>query len=176
MLYATGVVSKIERGLEVPARKKRGRPPVELGDPGPARAKILGALTVYYATGSYAAVKKELNIPTATLHDWIKKYPKLGEDAKQLAMDYRLERSVEAIDKIEYRILEILDSKEKIPFNQLVIAWGIHRDKYDRQMGIADKRELTGKDGKPIAVKFIFGDANLKPYIPDSKNRMGKYN
>ena len=38
------------------------------------------------------------------------------------------------------------------------------------------KMELGGKDGEPIAMRFIFGDANLKPYIPDSKNRMGKYN
>lgn len=42
---------------------------------------------------------------------------------------------------------------------------------------IAPKRkEITGKDGEPVAVKFIFGDANLKPYIPDSKSRIGKYN
>jgi hypothetical protein len=39
-----------------------------------------------------------------------------------------------------------------------------------------EKRELGGKDGKPIAVEFTFGDANLKPYIPDTKNRIAKYN
>lgn len=36
--------------------------------------------------------------------------------------------------------------------------------------------EVTGKDGKPIAMKFTFGEANLKPQIPDAKNRMGEYN
>ena len=42
---------------------------------------------------------------------------------------------------------------------------------------IAPKQsEVTGKDGKPIAMKFTFGDANLKPQIPDAKNRMGEYN
>lgn len=40
---------------------------------------------------------------------------------------------------------------------------------------IAPKQvEVAGKDGEPIA--FTFGEANLKPYIPDTKNRMAKYN
>lgn len=40
---------------------------------------------------------------------------------------------------------------------------------------IAPKQvEVAGKDGKPIA--FTFGDANLKPYVPDTKNRIAKYN
>ena len=154
-------------------QKCKPKTPTEVGS---NDATILAALTLYFATGSRKAVVEQLKIPKVTLHDWINNYPELCEKAKTLAMDYRLKRSVEAIDKIEYRILEILDSKEKIPFNQLVVAWGIHRDKYDRQMGIADKRELSGKGGKPIKVEFGFGDANLKPYIPDTKNRMAKYN
>ncbi len=36
--------------------------------------------------------------------------------------------------------------------------------------------EVGGRDGKPIEMKFIFGDANLKPYVPDTKNRIAKYN
>lgn len=36
---------------------------------------------------------------------------------------------------------------------------------------IAPKQvEVGGKDGKPIA--FTFGDANLKPYVPHSNNRI----
>lgn len=154
-------------------QKCKPRTPTEVGS---NDATILAALTLYFATGSRKAVIEQLKIPKVTLHDWINNYPKLCEKAKTLAMDYRLKQSVKAIDKIEYRILEILDSKEKIPFNQLVVAWGIHRDKYDRQMGIADKRELSGKGGKPIDLKFTFGEANLKPQIPDAKNRMGEYN
>lgn len=152
-----------------------GRPPVKKGDPGSNEAQILGGLIVYFATGSYDAVVKELKVSKSTLQNWIHGYPKLCERAKRAALEYRLQRSAEAIDKIEYRILEILDSKERIPFNQLVIAWGIHRDKYDRQMGIADRRELTGKGGSPIAMTFTFGDANLKPLIPDTKNRIKGY-
>jgi hypothetical protein len=32
--------------------------------------------------------------------------------------------------------------------------------------------EVGGKDGKPIAMTFTFGAANLKSLIPDSKNRI----
>lgn len=163
-------------------KKKRGRPPVKKGDPGSNHAKILAGLTLYFSTGSYAAACKEMDISTSTLHSWIHGYPELCETAKGFALEHRLQRSVEAIDKIEFCILEILDSEEKrakINFKDLVVAWGIHRDKYDRQMGIADKRELTGEvniNHKMFERYILLKEQAKKELSGDSNNRIKNLN
>lgn len=151
-------------------KKRRGRKskPANEADPG-QRIKILSALTLYFATGSYNQVQKDLKVPRPTLARWLGQYTDLAEEAKK-----------KAAERTEIRLTRIIDLTLDLQIKNLESKKGITPETLNRIMGTAiDKLCLV--QGKPTStgkmelggkVEFTFGTKNLTSIIPDSKNRM----
>ena len=156
-------------------KKKAGRKPKP---PEQAYAsqeiKIAAALTLYFSTGSCKQVERDLKVPHPTLIRWLGQYTDLVKEAKEKAAERTEIRLTRIIDlSLDRQIANLESKKMEITPETLNRIMGTAIDKLCLVQGkptSTGRMELSGK------VQFTFGDANLKPFIPDSKNRMAKYN